>query len=371
MDKRVILAVAGAGKTYHICHALDGKKRSLILAYTHENIHNINKELLHNDKYNSEITSVMTFDSFLYRCFVCPYEPTIAEFFGQEGFRGKGVTTLEPPPITIKKHGKNIPNSQYAKKEKIEHYITKENQYYCSRISELIMYIGKRKDGLLKRSALRLNIFFDQILIDEFQDFRKHDYELIIALSKLVNSVILVGDYYQHSVSAINNSGKPFKKKDMEITYDDFVEELRNNKFEVDDETLKKSRRCSKTVCNFVKDKLGINIESAGTNQGKVYWVTEDEIKGIIEDTSIVKLVFNSAENYPFNFMNWSYSKGDTVDKACVVLTDNFENLDSEDFSVKGIPISTINKLYVALTRSKGDLFLVKASVFKKYKKPI
>ena len=28
----------------------------------------------------------------------------------------------------------------------------------------------------------------------------------------------------------------------------------------------------------------------------------------------------------------------------------------------------TINKLYVAMTRSKGDLFLIKASMFKKYK---
>lgn len=44
MAKRVILAVAGAGKTYHICHEIDPTKKNLILAYTHENIHNIQKE---------------------------------------------------------------------------------------------------------------------------------------------------------------------------------------------------------------------------------------------------------------------------------------------------------------------------------------
>lgn len=32
MAKRVILAVAGAGKTYHICHEIDPTKRNLILA---------------------------------------------------------------------------------------------------------------------------------------------------------------------------------------------------------------------------------------------------------------------------------------------------------------------------------------------------
>ena len=45
MAKRVILAVAGAGKTYYICHEIDPTKRNLILAFTHENIHNIQKEL--------------------------------------------------------------------------------------------------------------------------------------------------------------------------------------------------------------------------------------------------------------------------------------------------------------------------------------
>lgn len=45
MAKKVILAVAGAGKTYHICHNLDENKRNLILAFTHENINNIRREL--------------------------------------------------------------------------------------------------------------------------------------------------------------------------------------------------------------------------------------------------------------------------------------------------------------------------------------
>ena len=46
MDKKVILAVAGAGKTYHICESLNPKKKNLILAFTHENIHNILTELV-------------------------------------------------------------------------------------------------------------------------------------------------------------------------------------------------------------------------------------------------------------------------------------------------------------------------------------
>lgn len=369
MDKRVILAVAGAGKTYHICHTIDTKKKNLILAYTHENIHNIKRELLDSNGQTPELTSVMTFDAFVYRCLVCTYEPTIADCFGRCDFRSRGITTVDPPEKGTKKKGKFIPNPQYVSKEQIEHYITKGNQYYCSRLSELIMYVSKRNSSFLARVTRRLNLFYDQILIDEFQDFREYDYELIVALSDLINSVVLVGDYYQHSVSATNNSGKPFKKQKEDVTYTDFVEELRKLKFSIDDITLSKSRRCSKDICNFISEKLGITIESADINQGVVKWVTGDEIKEILQSPSIVKLVIKDSKKYSFEAINWSYSKGDTVDAACVVLTDKFEKLNTNDFSIQGIHTSTINKLYVALTRSKGDLFLIRASDFKKYKK--
>ena len=117
-----------------------------------------------------------------------------------------------------------------------------------------------------------------------------------------------------------------------------------------------------------MKEKLGINIESEGINAGKVKWIAEDQVETILRDPAILKLVYNEAAKYSFEAMNWSYSKGNTVDAACVILTDKFEKLDTEEFSLSGIPIPTINKLYVAMTRSKGDLFLIKASVFNKYR---
>lgn len=81
----------------------------------------------------------------------------------------------------------------------------------------------KGKDNLVKRAAIRLNKFYDSILIDEFQDFREQDYELIIKLAKHLNNVLLVGDYYQHSVSGKNNTGKPFETQKRNISYIDFV----------------------------------------------------------------------------------------------------------------------------------------------------
>ena len=45
MDKRVILAVAGSGKTYYICNNINENSRNIIIAYTNQNIKNIINEL--------------------------------------------------------------------------------------------------------------------------------------------------------------------------------------------------------------------------------------------------------------------------------------------------------------------------------------
>lgn len=207
-------------------------------------------------------------------------------------------------------------------------------------------------------------MFYDCVLIDEFQDFREYDYELIMVLAKQLNDVVLVGDYHQHSVSATNNSGKPFKNRKGEVSYDDFVASIIKEGFTVDASTLAKSRRCSIDVCNYISQKLGIEIKSNGDHGGTVKWI-DDDPSSVLDDDRITKLVFQEAGKYSFSALNWSYSKGDTVDSACVILTEGLDNLDSDKFNPAKVKPSTLNKLYVAMTRSRGDLYLMKASTFK------
>ena len=365
MAKRVILAVAGAGKTYHICHEIDPAKRNLILAFTHENIYNIQKELCDAHGCVPELTTVSTFDSFVYHQLVLPYEPSIAEHFGCPEFVSRGICTIDPPPQTIKNSkGKPVANPLYKKKDKLSHYVTIRGQYYCATLSELVLQVKKNRESLIKRVAARLNMFYDCVLIDEFQDFREYNYELIMALAKQLDDVVLVGDYHQHSVSATNNSGKPFKDKKGEVSYDDFVASIIKEGFTVDALTLAKSRRCSMDVCNYVSQKLGIEITSNGDHSGAVKWI-DDNPSLVLDDDRIIKLVFQEASKYSFTALNWSYSKGDTVNSACVILTDGLDNLDSDKFNPDRVRLSTLNKLYVAMTRSRGDLYLMKASTFK------
>ena len=187
-----MLAVAGAGKTYYICHKIDFRKKNLIIAYTHENIHNIKKELCDaNNGCIPELTSVMTYDAFVYHNLILPYEPSIANHFSEDSFVSKGICLFDPPRQMVKNaSGKSVYNPLYRKKDTLAHYVTSQRQYYCATLSELALQVKKGKDNLVKRAAIRLNKFYDSILIDEFQDFREHDYELIIKLAKHLNNVL-------------------------------------------------------------------------------------------------------------------------------------------------------------------------------------
>ena len=316
MVKKVILAVAGSGKTYHICHAINREKRNLILAFTKANVANIKREL--EDAFGSipRHTIVQTFDSFVYQNFILPHERTIRLFFGSPGFKSTGITMVDPPPKpkSKKKSGKTsevrsedgeredgqriqATKGRYYPKDKLQHYITNSHEYYCATLSELALYVDfsnlknnerlKKEESLIVKALRRLGIFYDSILIDEFQDFRRYDFDLLMRLVKGDFDLVMVGDYFQHSVAPFNNYGKPFDNKDLK----DFVRFLKKQGFEVDQSTLLSSRRCSVGVCDFVSKKLNVPIESSNENIGEVLWA-DNRIKEILDDDRIVKLFY-------------------------------------------------------------------------------
>lgn len=363
MDKRVVLAVAGAGKTYTLCKNIDENKRNIILAFTNQNIKNIIKELNENHDTTLENTYVYTFDSFKYNFFIRAYEPIIARHFGIKTFVSKGVSLITPPPKLIN----GYPNRNYKNNKIFEHYVIGD-KYYCDNLSELILQVKKGKEYNLFDIAMKnINNFFDYIYIDEFQDFRQHNYELMEKIIKKSNNIVLVGDYFQHSVNARNNTGKPFKVGNTKetrkiITYEEYIKLLENLKLKVDTETLKKTRRCPEDICKFIREKFNIEIYADNDNKGNVIFLeNNDKIKEIIENDKIIKLVESDSKNYKFNCINWGYSKGDTYNDICIILTDRFKNLKEE----KNIKYSSIvNKIYVALTRTKGNLYIIEKTKF-------
>lgn len=362
MDKKFVMAVAGSGKTYLICNSIDPAKRNLILAFTHENIKNIHHELLERFGSIPENTIVSTFHGFLFGECIQPYHKLICGLYGAQPFNCEGVMFLPPPkPMNGKKY-----NVLYVKDNRLKHYIPRR-KYYCSLMAKLVL---KNSDTLLPTVLNRTNKFYDAIFIDEYQDYRNEEYELLSAIIQGFNGdILLVGDYYQHSVSGDNNTGKPFGTAQRPKTYPEYKRIIKGLGVTVDETELSKSRRCSKPVCDFVKSKMGIEIESFDDHAGEVVQISNAaEAERVLSDNSICKLLLRDSSKYLFTCFNWSYSKGDTYEKTCVILTGDTSNLMEDGFRYDRIAPTTRNKLYVALTRSRTSVYVMPKPVFDQVK---
>jgi len=362
MDKKLILAVAGSGKTYCLCNSIDHKKRNLILAFTNENIKNIYNELLKRFVSIHENTNISTFHSFLFRECIRPYHKLICSLYEEEPFKCEGLIFQKPPEPYINGNY----NNNYININKLQHYIP-HKKYYCSRMAKLII---KNNRTLLPAVLNRINKFYDAIYIDEYQDFRNEEFDFLSEVIKnFEGEILLVGDYYQHSVSGLNNTGKPFGKANKTITYQEYKELIKGLGIIIDETKLCKSRRCSKHVCDFIKVKLDIEIESHDEHAGEIITVSDiTEAERILCDDSICKLLLQDSGKYIFTCINWSYSKGDTYEKTCVILTEDTSNLMDDSFKHDCISPITRNKLYVALTRSRTDVYLIPKNIFDQVK---
>ena len=102
MDKRVVLASAGAGKTYFIANDFSDKERVYLITFTHRNVENIRKELLKRfDRMIPENIRISTFDSFVYNQLVRPFEP-VANF---PGIKSRGVEVNIKPSTDSRDYG--------------------------------------------------------------------------------------------------------------------------------------------------------------------------------------------------------------------------------------------------------------------------
>ena len=85
-----------------------------------------------------------------------------------------------------------------------------------------------------------------------------------------------------------------------------------------------------------------------------------------MDNDRIIKLVYSRASHYVFNAMNWSYSKGSTYEEVCIILTNTYDNILDDSFSLPS-NVSTISKnvFYVALSRAKLKLYILKNDLFR------
>ncbi len=349
MDKKLVLSVAGSGKTYSIAKNIDVNKRNVIFTFNNRNVENLKKELIKRYGNIPENTIVLTFHKFRYDYIL---KPTQYDYFPCDRTIN-GIDIINVPPVpTFLVNGYRVANQKYKKDCEIDHYFY-DDKVYSSYMSKLII-----KRGLVGKSHLEK--FVDCIYIDEFQDFEDYDFKVLKELYKLNIGFRAYGDYYQAGVSMNCQMKKiPYNKvENFEEYKDKILSELRG--IHLDLITLKKSRRVGSQITNYINDIFDEEmIESLEMNDTQLSILGIEEIDNIRDDIEIY-LVWDkkTAKKYSLEkYITWSLSKGDTYDRACLVLTkDTTKFLNKETTSLKK---TTVNKLYVALTRSKEKLYIL------------
>lgn len=343
MDKRVVLAVAGAGKTTYIIDQLKEDSRALLITYTDNNTRTLKNRIIKKFGYVPESIRVLSYFTFIYTYCLKP-------LYGYE-LKLKGINFIQQIPPQILR----------TKKDTREHYIDSFQRIYSNRISKLLIEFRLVPDVLD-----RLKRYFDSIYIDEIQDFAANDFNFVCQLSGFKTKVILVGDFYQHTFGTSSDGNT---QRGLYDCFDKYNKKLEDAGYDIDTTLLSNSHRCPPEVCKFVLDNLGIQIESHSAALGSVGLIDSSErIDALFGNDKIIKLFYKSSDKYPGNTDNWGNVKGlDDFEDVCVVLNPTTLKAFKEN-SLADLAPTTKNKLYVACTRTKKNLYFVDENKLKKYK---
>lgn len=337
MDKRVIFAAAGSGKTTYIVNGLSDQRRSLIVTYTNGNYANMRKKIgvKFDGKWPENIT-LMTYFSFLYG--FC-YRP-----FLSDKVKAKGLLYEANP-------------NRYAKQDQPQYYLSKGRYLYSNRLSLLL-----EKAQVLDDIKTRIKTYFDEFIIDEVQDIAGRDFTFLEQLMTTDVDMLFVGDFYQHTFDT-SRDGNVNKS----LFDDKAANEARfaSKGFSIDNTTLKNSWRCSENVCAYIRSNIGIDIYSnrPDTDNTSIEFVSDvDSIGRIFDDNQIIKLHYQNGSKAGIGHKNWGETKGeDHYKDVCVLLNKTTASKRKVD-KLSELPPSTKNKLYVAITRARGNVYLIDES---------
>jgi DNA helicase-2/ATP-dependent DNA helicase PcrA len=338
VDKRIIFAVAGSGKTTLILSRLDLEKRALVITYTVNNVENLRKGIIGKFGYFPGNIKLLSYFNFLYG--FC-YRP----FLGFQ-LKARGIN-WNPNP------------NHYAKDD--ARYIDGFKRLYSNRIAKLL-----EKREIIEDIKTRITKYFDDVFFDEIQDFAGNDFNLLKNISCAQANILFVGDFFQHT---FDTSRDGTVNASLHNEYANYRKQFKRMGLIVDTDSLVKSHRCSPTICRFISERIGIQMESHRCDETSVEVIYDPTTAlDIYNNESIVKLFYNDRRKYSCLSKNWGECKGeDHYQDVCVVLNKkSWQSLQKDELPL--LPASTKNKFYVACSRAKRHLYLVSEEYYKTFK---
>ena len=337
LDKTVILAVAGSGKTTRIVEEIDAQRRFLIFTYTEQNLLNLRQKIIATHGHLPSNITVMTYFTFLHSLCFRPIAGLKV--------RSTGINFDDEPP-----RGR-------FKQTQLPYYLDSSGRLYAGRIAKLLS-----QGEFLPEVITRIERFFDIVCVDEVQDLAGNDFNFLLHLTTAKVAMLMVGDFRQHTYDTSRDGST---RGSLYDDFDQYVKQFRDAGVTVDTNTLAKSRRCSSVVCNFITEKLSIPMQTSSTREAEIVLVeTQAYADELRTRTDVVKLFYSQHYKYGCYSQNWGASKGeDHYEDVCIILNKN-TLAHYRKGQLNQLPPSTLNKLYVALSRSRGNVYLIPHTFF-------
>lgn len=344
MDKKVVFAVAGAGKTSTIIDGLSLQRRFLLVTYTNNNFEHLRRRIILKFGHVPPNISIYTYFASVYA--FC-YRPLLQLKLGTRGI------TFDPPPEYTRR----------LKRDKREYYQDGHGRLYHNRLAARL-----ERCAVVDDVRLRIQKYFDVFCVDEVQDIGGYDFDLLMALCKSEVDVLLVGDFFQHTYETSQDGPK---NKNLHTDLASYHKRFAAVGMAVDTVSLSKSYRCSPSVCDFIRERLGVEIHSHSNAESDVLFVDDAaDAERLFADDRVVKLFYKEHKKYPCFSDNWGSSKGaDHYKDVCVALNGTTEHLVNGGTLKATTSLQTRNKLYVACSRPRRHLYFVSEKLFKKFKK--
>lgn len=320
--------------------SLESDKRCLVLTYTEQNLHNLRRKV--EERFGGVPPTILlsTYFAFLHSFFL---RPMLGLSMPSRGLNFKG------PPIF-----------PMIKEERDDHYMDGGRRFYYNRVAKLIV-----KRGMAEDAQRRIEKYFELLCIDEVQDFGGHDFNFLEVLFTAKIPMLLVGDFHQNTYVTSHDLAV---NKNLHADYGRYKARFAAAGVAVDLESLVKSYRCSPAVCQFIRDRIGVYIQTHSQRDATISFIdNQDEADRIHARGDVVKLFYQKHARFGCRSQTWGGSKGeDQYDEVCIALNDTTLKAYRKDGPMELAGI-TRNKLYVALSRSRGNVYLVPEKLFAKH----
>lgn len=340
---KLIVAVAGAGKTTHIVEkALEiENERVLITTYTIQNKEEIQKKMYEKNGYIPANIKIQTWFSFLLEHGVRPYQ----SMFIEQRINGIYFGSLEGAIFT--------PESKFN-----GHFLVSD-KVYKDRIAKLVVKSNEDSDGAV---LMRLSRIFKYIFLDEVQDMVGYDFELLKCIMSSGIKLEMVGDQRQKTYST--HTENKHKKYNNGNFVGFFKNECKDINIFIDENSLSESFRCCDDICSFsnkiypdlceAKSKAHYEIEHKG-----VFLVRKKDVDAYLEKYKPIQLrdSVKTKCNSSYSSKNFGESKGLTFERVIIYPTKPIESwLRNNSTDLRD---ASRSKLYVAVTRARYSVAFI------------